>query len=380
MKSLVLALALVLPAASAFAQRHKLGSINAETPEGQMLQQIGQESDETKKLALLEEFVSKFPKHEGVAWVYSQMQPLYVKTKQYDKAIDIGGKLIAMDPEDVEFAYQTLQAAVAKKDIDGIKKWAVMTSDIARKVAASAQPKDEDEVEAWKQRVDFAKQVDVRTEYELFTAAQTADASKKGEFLGVLEQRNPQSQYIPQLREQTFFAYVQAKDMERAVALAEKIPEKDQSEVMLLVAADYHLNKKEYDKAIAYCDRIVTLMNGKPKPANVSDADWEKAKANALGRAQWMAGVAYMSQGKLVQADHSFRAALPQIQGEPNLLAEALFHLGVANYRLGDSAGGDQARIMDAFKFTKECAAMRSRFQATAQKNLQAMQNKYRIK
>lgn len=380
MKSLVLALALVLSAASASAQRHKLGSINAETPEGQMLQQIGQESDEAKKLALLEEFVSKFPKHEGVGWVYSQMQPLYVKAKQYDKAIDIGDKLIAMDPDDVEFAYQTLQAAVAKKDLDGIKKWSVMTSDIARKVAASAQPKDEDEVEAWKQRVDFAKQVDVRTEYELYTAAQAADAARKAEILGLLEQRNPQSQYIPQLREQAFFAYVQAKDMERAVALAEKIPEKDQSDVMLLVAADYHLNKKDYDKAITYCDRIVALMNSKPKPANVSDADWEKVKANALGRAQWMAGVAYMSQGKLVQADHSLRAALPHIQGEPNLLAEALFNLGVANYRMGDSAGGDQARIMDAFKFTKECAAIRSRFQATAQKNLQAMQNKYRIK
>ncbi len=379
MKSLVLALALVLPACSAFAQRHKLGSINAETPEGQLLQQIGQESDDTKKLALLEVFTAKFPKHEGVGWVYSQMHPLYVKAKQFDKAIDIGEKLVAMDPEDVEFAYQTLQAAVAKKDLDAIKKWSVITSDIARKVAASAQPKEEDEVEAWKQRVDFAKQVDTRTEYELYTAAQAADASKKGEFLGVLEQRNPQSQYLPQLREQTFFAYVQAKDMEKAVALAEKIPEKDQSDVMLLVGADYHLNRKEYDKAIAYCDRIVTLMNSKPKPASVSDADWEKAKGNALGRAQWMAGVAYMSQGKLVQADHSLRAALPYIQGEPNLLGEALFHLGVANYRLGDSAGGDQARIMDAFKFTKECAAIRGRYQATAQKNLQAMQNKYRI-
>ena len=43
-------LALVIAAGTAFGQRQKV-NINTETPEGQALQQIGQENDEAKKLA-----------------------------------------------------------------------------------------------------------------------------------------------------------------------------------------------------------------------------------------------------------------------------------------------------------------------------------------
>src|SRR3990172_2273975 len=121
MKTWVLALALVLIAAPVTAQRHKL-TINAETPEGQLLQQIGLESDVPKKLALMEQFGAQFPKHEAAAWVYAQMVPAYSEAQQYDKAMDAGDKLLALDPEDVEIAHACLKAAEAKKDPDAVKK------------------------------------------------------------------------------------------------------------------------------------------------------------------------------------------------------------------------------------------------------------------
>jgi hypothetical protein len=39
----------------------------------------------------------------------------------------------------------------------------------------------------------------------------------------------------------------------------------------------------------------------------------------------------------------------------------------------------DQKRLMDAVSFTKQCAAIKSPFQAQAQKNLAAIQRQYRI-
>src|SRR3954466_8971699 len=117
MKLPILILTLTL-AAGAFAQRHTLGNINAETPEGQLLQQIGQAPDEAKKLALMEDFEAKAPKHEAIGWVYGQMQPAYVKAGKPDKALAVGEKLIAMDPDDMEAAHQNLKAAEAKKDPD----------------------------------------------------------------------------------------------------------------------------------------------------------------------------------------------------------------------------------------------------------------------
>src|SRR5579864_3332039 len=172
-------LLVLLVAASALAQRHKV-NINTETPEGQLLQQIGQESDEAKKLALLEKFTADYGKSENLAWVYAQMQPLYTKVSQPDKAIEIGDKLMALDAEDMETALATLKAAEAKKDPDLVKKWSNTTGGIAQKVIASPQPKDEDEVEEWKKRVAFAKQVNTYSEYALYAmVGQTTDPRKR---------------------------------------------------------------------------------------------------------------------------------------------------------------------------------------------------------
>jgi hypothetical protein len=64
MKSCLLGLVLlVLPAAAQEQKQHF--TINVSTPEGQMLQSIGQESDDDKKLALAQDFLDKYPKHEG---------------------------------------------------------------------------------------------------------------------------------------------------------------------------------------------------------------------------------------------------------------------------------------------------------------------------
>ncbi len=61
----------------ASAQRHKIGTVNAETPEGALLQQIGQESDEAKKIPRLEKSTAKFRKQEATGWWYTQLQALY---------------------------------------------------------------------------------------------------------------------------------------------------------------------------------------------------------------------------------------------------------------------------------------------------------------
>ena len=82
MKLSVIALLLTLAAETASAQRFSIGEIDAEKPEGQLLQQIGQESDEAKKLALMEQFVAKFSGDKAAGAVYDQMLAVYVKTNQ----------------------------------------------------------------------------------------------------------------------------------------------------------------------------------------------------------------------------------------------------------------------------------------------------------
>ncbi len=209
MRQFAIVVVLFVAAWTATAQRHQPATIDAGTPEGQMLQQIGTESDEAKKLAMLEDFAAKYPKHEGTAWVYEQMMAAYAKNGQYDKVFESGEKLLALDPADVETAYACLQAAEAKKDPDLVIKWSATTSELARKIAQTPKPSEADAVEDWTHRVDYAKQVDVRSEYSLYAAMlQTTDPKKRIQLGEALEQRNPQSQYLPQMAGPRFVAYV----------------------------------------------------------------------------------------------------------------------------------------------------------------------------
>jgi hypothetical protein len=139
--------------------------------------------------------------------------------------------------------------------------------------------------------------------------------------------------------------------------------------------ADYHINqppaKRDNEKVILYSNKLVELMTSKPKPEGVSDADWEKRKNTMIGVGHWMAGTTYGSQSKFAQADKSLRAALPYIQGNDQLMAGALFHLGLANYQMGKGKNAQQ--MGEAMKFMQQCASIKGPFQAQAAKNVAVM-------
>jgi len=114
---------------------------------------------------------------------------------------------------------------------------------------------------------------------------------------------------------------------------------------------------------------MVEVMSAKPKPEGVSDQDWNKRKDQIIGLARFMAGKQYYLQNKFAAADKELRPALPLLD---NLMvkAEALFYLGVSNFRM--------EKIQDAADFSKQCAALNSPFKAAALRNLKVIQSQYR--
>jgi tetratricopeptide (TPR) repeat protein len=369
MKIVLLALLL---AGGALAQRHKV-NINTETPEGQALQQIGQESDDAKKLAACEKFTQDYPKSENLAWVYGEMQPLYVKANQPDKAVEAGEKIMAADPEDLETALATLKASEAKKDPDLVKKWSATTAALAQKAIASPQPKDEDAVEEWKKHVDYAKQVNTYSEYALDAMAlQTTDPRKKVDLIEALFDRNPQSQYIAQLLPAAVQALQQMNDPERSTAFAEKILAKDpNNDDMLLVAANGYSQKgKEPDKVIAYSNKLVEVLGQKAKPDGVAEADWSKRNNVIMCLAHYWPGKAYYTQKKYAAAGKELQVALSLSDSNPALKPELLFMLGDSAYR--------QENVAEALKYFQQCAALKSNLQAQAAKNVAVIKSQYR--
>lgn len=361
----------VLLAGSLLAQRHK-PNINTETPEGQTLQQIGQESDDAKRLAGFEKFAQDYPKSENLAWVYSQMEPLYVKANQPDKAIEIGDKLIALDPGDLETALATLKAAEAKKDPDLVKKWSNTTGQIAQKELAAKKPDDTDD-DDWKKHLDYVTQVNTYSEYAIDAAAlQATDPHKKLDLIEALYDRNPQSQYMAQLLPAAAQALDQMNDPDRAITFSEKILAKDpNNDQMLLIAVNaYSQKSKEPDKIISYSAKLAEVISSKPKPDGVSDADWENRKKFIAGLAHYFSGKTYYAQKKWGPADKELLAALPNVESNAALKPEVLFYLGDSNYRLENAA--------EALKYFQQCAAIKSRFQAQAAKNVTVIKSQYR--
>lgn len=369
----------LLVVSMAEAQRHKLATVNAETPEGKMLQQIGQETDAAKKLAMMEQFASQFPSHDATGWVYSQMQVAYSKAGDSDKAIATGEKLLALDGMDVDAAYANLKASEAKKDADGVLKWSSVTSDIAKKTVAAPKGAGQSD-EEFAHAVDFAKQVDTYTEYSLYaTAAAEQDPQKIMKLADALEKRNPNSQYIAMVLPRYSVAARQANALPTAVAYGERAFQRGQfSEDMLLVMADSEVQKRNADKVVAYSDKIIELMN-RPKPEGVSDADWEKKKTVTTGLAYWMSGTTLSGNNKFAEADKRLRSALPLVKDNEQLYGSALFHLGLANYKMAQ-ASKNKAQIADAVKFSKQAAAVKGPLAAQAAKNLKVMQQEFGIK
>lgn len=372
MRLRLLALAWILAsvplATNALAQRHKLGTVNTETPEGALLQKIGQESDDAKKIPLLEEFAAKYPKHESIGWVYTQLQVADGKTGQNDKTIEIGEKLLAMDADDIDAAYENLKAAEAKKDPAVVKKWSAVASQLCQKVMALPKPQDAAAVDDWKRQVDFATQLNDRTEYSLYAAAlQTTDPRGRVDLIEALEQRNPKSRWLPQTYPLMFVSYRQLNDNDKAAALAEKLVAegKGDEDMLTFLANRYMEQKKEPDKIVDYSNKIIELLNTKPKPDGVSDDDWNKKKKMLTGLAYFMSGSTLFDQKKLPAADKALRAAVPLVEGNDQLKAATLFYAGLTAYNLKN--------YTDALKFNQQCAAIKSPFQAKAAANVKAI-------
>ena len=205
------------------------------------------------------------------------------------------------------------------------------------------------------------------------SAVQAPEAAKKVELLKTLEERAPESTYLSQGYGIYFLALLQSGDTPAAVAVAEKLIAKGQgNELMLATAGDFYLHQnREPQKVLDYSSKLIEMVNTKPKPDGVSDADWQKSKDYFLGWGQWMTGAVYCSQGKFGEADKVLRAALPLLEGNDENKAGALFNLGIANSRLKNFA--------DAVKFFEQCIAIKSPYQPTCTDNLKAIRATYRV-
>src|SRR5260370_40884506 len=107
-----------------------------------------------------------------------------------------------------------------------------------------------------------------------------------------LNARNPKSQYASQMTQMQFASFRQLNDNAKALALAAKTLETDQSsdDMLAFVINEYVEKKRDPEKVIAYSAKLVELMDTKPKPEGASDDDWAKRKKSLSVLAHFCSG------------------------------------------------------------------------------------------
>jgi len=280
-----------------------------------------------------------------------------------------------VNPGDLDTTYQKLKDAVTAKQVAQVKDLAAQTSALARQIINSPAPTDNDEKQQWNDRLTFAREVDVYSEYALYATAVGASPETVVDLIGALEQQNPKSKYLDQGYGLYYHALQQTGAAAKILGIAEKavenLPDNDDS---LAVLAESLFARKQSERALGYANRLIAVANKRARPEGMPANEWERKRATELASGYWIAGVAEAEKASYYDADRNLRAALPLVTGSDARKAVALFYLGLANYQLGKMTM-KKSLVLEAMKFSQQAAAIQGPLAQQAWHNAQVMRD-----
>lgn len=352
------------------------------SPESQFLELIDLEGEPSRQLALMDLFIKQFPKYNAMGALYADMQADYVKVSLWDRALEIGDKLLQIDQDDIDAVRMNLEAAKGKNDENLIKKWSERLGQLSQEPngtvsarSTTATPFVEGAAMAGEGPSDpkalGAKNSRARQEAALFNKAlQETDPSVRIETLNQFIQQYAQSVHLNKVNYLYYLSYRDMKDEKNAMATAEKILTKDQTREDLLyyVAESLFKQKREYPRVIAYSQDILDLVK-RPKPDGRQDEDWNKQVNVLTTQAHWMIGMTEIYRERFGPANQELRATLAMGGYADPIRAALLTNLGWANYKLKN--------IPEAIKFYQDCAALPSPYQKAAEESVKGIKSEY---
>lgn len=278
-----------------------------------------------------------------------------------------------MRADELDDSYTKLKDAVAKKDADAVKAEGAATFKLAEALVNAPQPSAADQVDDWKQRVEYGKEVVAYTEYALaFVATQGLEPAKTVEIVDTLIAQNPKSKYLDTCSEAYLAALGKSGAAKQLAGMTKIVAGRPDDEVALAALSE-GLMSKSPDRALAYANRLVTVLKTKGKPEGISEAEWEKAKSTGLATGYYTAGVINGAKNAWIDCDRDLKAALTLVHDNYRL-GIVYFYLGLANYQLG-KVTLDRPRMQAGLKYSQQSAAIAGPMKDQAYHNALAIQN-----
>ena len=347
--------------------------IAAGTDEDHALQAISNEQDNTKKIAMYEDFVQKFSSNpQAVAYGNWQLSQAYQVNGDLNKALEYGDKALTASPHNLDILVSQASTAAQAKNNAKLIDYAAKGGEVCHSIAKQTKPEGMSDD-------DFARKVsDEKTQ-----AQNNCDFLETSGFNVITSETDPKSRMaeiekftaaFPDTKfgdQVTNYALYtlgpgQLNDQARLVSFGEKILATDPNSLTaLLLLANHYAEANSSAKAISYAQKAVEVAK-----ADAPDAD--KVHKMSAGAAHNIIGWAYFKQDKTTSAIIEFKTASGLLKGQDEQqYASSLYGLG--------SAYGKLNKLSEAREVLTEAAKIQGPLQALSQ-DLLAKVNSARAK
>jgi len=204
--------------------------------------------------------------------------------------------------------------------------------------------------------------------YKAFMDAPQGDAKKKIELGEAFSQKYPNSRYLSPIYSVMITAYLNTNQVQKMEELGDKEAALNPNDVQTLAILGQTIPRAissstpnpalELSKAEKYSKRAIEIMPTFPKPANLTDAQFDSAKNVTLAMAHSGLGLVNFRRGKFADAIPEFETA---IKIDPTPDPVNMYLLGLSNQKA--------SHFEDAIAAFNKCAAIESSMQAQCKSN-----------
>ena len=348
----------------------KFVPIPANSDADHALTEINATTDPAQKLALIDKFAAS-AQGDMVIIADDQYVNYYIGAKNYDKALEYGDKLFALDADSFSNAVNMVRAAQGKGDVNRMFSYGEKSAQILQRYKERTAPEGMKQ-ETWDsqkaQTLQDVHETVVYVEQLLVDGAyRTTDAAKRAALLVRFAQLFPDSPFANQALGVAAASYRQTQNTAKMLSVANDLLAKDPDNLgMLLLLADYYSEKAEQiDKAEAYAKKSVALLETAKKPDGVSDEQWKQQSALQKGLALSALGQVNIEKKNNAQAVDNFKAAAPLLKSDEGSYARNQYRLGFALLNL--------KRVPEAKAAFTDAASVNSPYKALAQEKLKTL-------
>ena len=338
--------------------------IAAGTDEDRALQAITAESDNSKKLAMYQDFVQKFSSNpQAVAFGNWQLAQAYQAGGDLAKSLDYGDKALAGSPRNLDILVSQAGAAMQAKNNAKTMEYSAKGGEVCHSIAKQTKPEgmsDDDftqkvseEKSANQNNCDFLE----TSGFNVITA-ETDPKSRMAE-IEKFTAAYPDSKFGDQVSNYAMYTLGpgQLNDQTRLVAFGEKLLASDPNSLpALLLLASHYGDSGNPDKAITFAQKAIEVAK-----ADASDAD--KSRKLAAGAAHNTNGWVYLKKDRTTPAIPELKAAAALTKGQDEQqYARALYGLGFAYGKLN--------KLTEAREVLTEAAKIQGPMQSMSQELL----------